>query len=115
LETGKGRLGSVSDSAVPSAALNSGVISGPAPKEAQVAKVAGPGASLEAGVSRQHGNDLVAPDTVIYLDKRFEPASKAKPATRLARQHPKPRTHSGGVVAANSVTYLNKPAPQAGK
>jgi hypothetical protein len=114
-ETGTGSPAPVSDSAVPPAALSSGVSSGPAPKEVQGAKVAGPVANPEAEVSRQDGNDLIAPNTVIYLDKRFEPVLKAKQATPLARQHPKPRTHSGGVVSANSVTYLNKPTPQGGK
>ncbi|HKM86668.1 MAG TPA: hypothetical protein VJW96_10705 [Terriglobales bacterium] len=107
--------GNVSGSALPPAAVNSAVSSGHAPEEAQIAKVARPAASPRAGASRNDGNDLIARDTVIYLDKRFEPAPKAKQPTALARRHPKPRPHSGGVIAANSVTYLNKPAPNAGK
>jgi hypothetical protein len=107
--------GNVSGSALPPAAVNSAGISGHAPEKVQIAKVAGPAASPQAGVSRKDGHDFIARDTVIYLDKRFEPAPKAKQATALARRHPKPRPHSGGVIAANSVTYLNKPAPKAGK
>jgi hypothetical protein len=57
---------------------------------------------------------LIARDTVTYLDKRLEPAPKAKPPKPLARRHPKSHTH-GGVIAANTVTYLNRPAPKAAK
>jgi hypothetical protein len=96
--------------------------SGHAPKESPVAKAGTSTASTGPGISRRHGDGLIARDTVTYLDKRFEPrafnktASKAKPAKRFARQHPSSRKHDGGVIAANSVTYLNtKPAPKAAK
>jgi hypothetical protein len=65
---------------------------------------------------------LVARDTVTYLDNRFEQrasvrrAPKGEPATLLARRHPRSRRRDGGVIAANSVTYLNdKPNPKAAK
>jgi hypothetical protein len=86
-----------------------------APKEAQVAKGGVPTASSRTAVSRKRGDDLIAPDTVTYLDKRFEPAPKAKPAKPLARRHPKSHTHGGGVIATNTVTYPNKPAPKTAK
>jgi hypothetical protein len=76
----------------------------PVPKEAQVAKVRAKTVSPRAAVSGKGGDDLIARDTVTYLDKRFQPTAKAKSA--------KPRlpngvrtTHDGGVVAANTVTY----------
>jgi hypothetical protein len=97
------------------------------PKESRVAK-AGPStipASSDghrAMISRRHGDDLIARDTVTYLDKRFEqPASrlyapKAKPAKPLARRHPRLRRHDGRVIAANSLTYLNnKPTSKVAK
>jgi len=58
---------------------------------------------------------LIARDTVTYLDERYKPAPKAKPAKRLASQHPSVRKH-GGVIAASTITYLKrKPAPKAAK
>ena len=51
-------------------------------------------------------HDLVARDTVVYLDERYKPAPKTKPSNPLARQQPSSRKR-GGVIAANSVTYLN--------
>jgi hypothetical protein len=112
--------GSFSSSASPPASVNSQGESDHAPERAQeaaqVAKVASPVATAQARVSHKDEQDLIAPDTVTYLDKRFEPAPKSKRAKALARQHPKPRPHSGGVIAANSVTYLNKkPAPKVAK
>jgi hypothetical protein len=87
-----------------------------AQKNAQIAKAPSPAATAHARVSHKDEQDLIARDTVTYLDKRFEPASKAKQKTARTSQHPKPRPHSGGVIAANSVTYLNKkPAPKAAK
>lgn len=76
----------------------------PVRKEAQVAKVRAKTVSPRTAVSGKGGDDLIARDTVTYLDKRFQPTAKAKSA--------KPRlpngvrtTHDGGVVAANTVTY----------
>src|SRR5712692_10202157 len=74
-------------------------------------------AGSRAATSRKHGDDLVAPDTVTYLDHRAsdKAASKAEPPRPFARRHPSSRKHRG-VIAANSVTYLNnKPAPKAAK
>jgi hypothetical protein len=84
-----------------------------APKEVQVAKVGVPTASPRNSISP---DDLIARDTVTYLDKRFEPTPKAKPSKSGLpgdiRGHP---THRSGMVAANTVTSINKPAPKAVK
>ncbi len=70
----------------------------------------------KTGRSRKHDDSSIAPDTVTYFDGRHQPhAPKAQPAKRSARLEPAPRKHSGGVVAANTVTYLNKPIPKPAK
>jgi hypothetical protein len=112
--------GSLSSATAPPAVANSEGNSGRAPQgaqnDAQIAKVAGPAAIAHARVSHKDERDLIARDTVTYLDKHFEPASKAKQKTARSRQHSKPRPHNGGVIAANSVTYLNKkPTPKVAK
>jgi hypothetical protein len=57
-------------------------------------------------------HDLVARDTVVYLDEHYKPAPKTEPTTQLAGRQPGSRKH-GGVIAANSVTALNdKPTPK---
>ncbi|MGB8775537.1 MAG: hypothetical protein WCC78_15460 [Terriglobales bacterium] len=106
--------GQVSAAPLPPPAVASEENSSHARKEAQVTKVGAPTASPRTAVSRQRGDDLIARDTVTYLDKRLEPAPKAKRLKPLARRHPKSHTH-GGVIAANTVTYLNRPAPKAAK
>jgi hypothetical protein len=63
--------------------------------------------------SGRHGNDLIAHDTVTYFVGRPH-MPKAQTAKSLARD-PASHKHSGGVVAANSVTYLNKPDPKTAK
>jgi hypothetical protein len=70
-----------------------------------------------APTARPHHDDLIAPDTVTYLDKRFQPAPKTTAAAKpLAPRPPALRKHSGGVVAANTVTYLNgKPTAKSSK
>lgn len=66
-------------------------------------------------------NDLVARDTVTYLDKNFDhriakKSSATKSTKTLARHVPRTHSHGDGIVAANSVTYLNdKPAPKPAK
>jgi hypothetical protein len=114
--------GHVSALAVSPPATKSKGNSGHAPKESQVAKAGAATASPsnagpQARVSRRHGDDLIARDTVTYLDKRFDKrASTAKPANPLPRTNPSSRKHDGGVIAANAVTYLDKkPAPKAAK
>ena len=68
-------------------------------------------------VSRQHGNDLIAPDTVTYFDQRTfdQAASRAK----TSQPSTLPQTISGkhdGVIAENTLTVLNSnPAPKAAK
>jgi hypothetical protein len=65
--------------------------------------------------SHKHSDDLIAHDTVTYLDKRFQPAPTPKSTKKLAHKHPASHKQ-GGVVAANSVTYLNnKPVPKTAK
>jgi hypothetical protein len=65
-------------------------------------------------VSRRHGDDLIAPDTVTDFDQHTfdEPASRAETSQRSAGRYPSARTQSGGVVAANTVTLNDKPAPK---
>ena len=62
------------------------------PKESQVAKTAADAASGGAMVPRRHGDDLIARDTVTYLNRKQD-----------------------GVIAANTVTLDDKPAPKAAK
>jgi hypothetical protein len=68
----------------------------------------------KTGGSR-HDDGLIARDTVTYLDGRYKPAPKAQPAKPAARRRPASHKHSGGVIAANSLTYLNKPTPKPAK
>lgn len=51
-----------------------------------------------------HNEDVIARDTVIYLDRGLEKATAAQSAKHPAAPH---RERGNGVVAANSVTYLN--------
>jgi hypothetical protein len=119
-DTGKD-LGHVSALAASPPAIKSEGKSDHVPKESQAAKLAAPGArTTTAGagprISRWHGDDLIARDTVTYLDERYKPAPKAKPAQRWASRHPSVRKHDGGTIAASTVTYLNhKPAPKVAK
>ncbi len=92
-----------------------------APKELPVAKAETAPVNPRPRISRRHFDDLIARDTVTYLDKSFEPrafnqpAPKAKPAKRFARRHPSSRKHSGAVVTASKVIYLDKADPKAAK
>ena len=94
--------------------------SGRAPKGARVAKARAATASHRTGALRTPGDDLIARNTITYLDKRFEPrpvkksASKVKTAKSPARQRPGLRKR-GGVIAANEVTYLRKASPKTAK
>lgn len=91
-----------------------------APKGAPVPKAATATASHQVRSLRTPGDDLIARNTVTYLDKRFEPrpvkksAPKVKTAKSPARRRPSLRKH-GGVIAANEVIYLQKPSPKAAK
>ncbi len=61
---------------------------------------------------RKHGDDLIAHDTVTYLDKSYAPPPKTKSTKKLAQKHPVSHAHDG-VIAANSVTYIAPdPAPK---
>jgi hypothetical protein len=63
-----------------------------------------------------HEKGLIAHDTVTYLDPRYRPyVLKGQSANRSARVDSASRKHNGGVVAANTVTYLNKPIPKPAK
>jgi hypothetical protein len=55
----------------------------------------------------KHANgNYIAPDTVIYFDKRIaeEAAARAKPAKQPSKQQTPSGSDSGGAVAANAVT-----------
>jgi hypothetical protein len=65
--------------------------------------------------SRSHDGDVVARDTVVYLDDRYKPVPKTQSAKNAGRRHPTTRKRSGEVIAANKVTYLDKPAPKPAK
>jgi hypothetical protein len=107
--------GQVAASAVSPSPIRSEGNSGRAPKESPVAEAGAATARVRASVSSRHGDGLIARDTVTYLDERYKPAPKAKPANHFAGPHPSSHKH-GGVIAANTVTYLNnKPAPKAAK
>jgi hypothetical protein len=70
----------------------------------------------KAPASRPRHNEVIARDTVTYLDKRFQPAPKTTAAKRAAPHPPASHKHSNGVIAANSVTYLNgKSSPKSPK
>jgi hypothetical protein len=66
-------------------------------------------------VSRSHDGDVIARDTVTYLDDRYKPVPKTPSAKNATRRHRTARKHSGEVIAANKVTYLEKPAPKPAK
>jgi hypothetical protein len=74
----------------------------------------------EVKVTHHRENDIVARDTVTYLDRRFQPRASNEPSKEsqtskhVARRHRSSR-HQGEVVAANKVTYLNKAAPKTAK
>ncbi len=68
------------------------------------------------GKTSHHDEGSIARDTVTYLDPHYRPhAPKGRSANRLARRDSAPHKHNGGVIAANTVTYLNKPTPKPAK
>jgi hypothetical protein len=80
-------------------------------------KVAASSAHTPAKISHKHSEDLIARDTVTYLDKSAaeNAPAKAKVTKRSVHRHPSTSQH-GGVIAANSVTYLsNNPTPKTPK
>jgi len=118
--------GQASALAVSPSAMKSEANSSQPPKESLPAKAGATtarAATSTAGAksSRRYGDDLVARDTVTYLDKRYEqhafnrPTRKAAPAKPLARPHPSSHKRLGAVIAANKVTYLNQPAKKTAK
>ena len=97
-------------------AIKSDANSNHTPKEWQVTTAAVPTAGSGAMISRRHGDDSIARDTVTYLDKRTfdKAASGAKTSQPSASRQPisgKP----DGVTAANTVTLDDKPVPKAAK
>jgi hypothetical protein len=110
--------GKVSAFAVSPPAIKSEQNSDQTPRESHVATAGAATAGSGAMVSRRHGDDLIAPDTVTYFEQHTfdEPASRAETSQRSARRHPSSRTQSvGGVIAANTVTLKDKPAPKGAK
>ncbi len=72
--------------------------------------------NVKARESRSHRDGSIAHDTVTYLDPRFKPTPKVEPVKPETRRHLPGHKQSGKVVAANSVTYLNKtPDPKPAK
>ncbi len=63
-----------------------------------------------AARSHKHADDVVAPDTVTYLDERYKPTTQAKGA-KHSPHRTSTQKRNGGVIAANSVTYLNNAPP----
>jgi len=90
------------------------------PREPQVAKTAaaaaGSGASSGAMVPRRHGDGLIARDTVTYLNQRTfdQAASRTRISQPSGSRQPGSRKQDG-VIAANTVTLDDKPAPKAAK
>jgi hypothetical protein len=92
--------GQVASTAAPPPAIKSQGNSDLAPEESPVAKTdtaaaaatpaASPRARVSGRVSRRQGDDLIAPDTVTYLDKHAaeNAAARAKLAKDSARRHP---------------------------
>jgi hypothetical protein len=111
--------GQVSALAESPSAVKSKGNSGHAPKGAPVAKAATATASHQVGASRTHSDDLIARNTVTYLDKRFapRPVNKSAPKVKTAKspaRRPSLRKH-GDAIAANEVIYLDKPSPKPAK
>ena len=98
-------------------AIKSDANSNHTPKESQVTKAAAPTASSGAMISRRHGDDSIARDTVTYLDNRTadKAASGAKTSQPSSSRQPISGKHDG-VIAANAVSVLtSNPVPKATK
>jgi hypothetical protein len=78
---------------------------GPATKGVGEIKESNPGSLTASRPVRHSGgdeDDLVAKDTVVYLDRRAQPAASKRSASKL-----RSRSRRDGVIAENTVTYLN--------
>jgi len=90
------------------------------PKKSQVAEAGGATAAFAtagsgAMVSRTHGDDLIARDTVTYLDKpTFDKAASRTKAPQPSVSRQPISGKRDGVIAANTVTNDN-PVPKAAK
>jgi hypothetical protein len=85
--------------------------------QAAIATATAANAGGGAIVSRRHGDDLIAPDTVTYFHQPSfdEAASRTKTSQPSSSGQPISGKHDG-VIAANTVTPLNSnPAPKAAK
>ena len=72
--------------------------------------------SRRAKPSRRHGDDLIARDTVTYLDKRTADEAAARAKLAKSSAHHKSSYQQGGVIAASTVTQLKtNPPPKAPK
>ena len=111
--------GKVSALAVSPPAIKSEQNSDQTPKESHVATARAASAGSGAMVSRRHGDDdLISPDTVTYFDQHTfdESATRSETSQRSAGRYPSSLTQSGGgVIAANTVTLNDKPAPKGAK
>jgi hypothetical protein len=116
--------GKVSALALSPLAIKSEQNSDQTPKESHVATAGTASAGGGAMVSRRHGDDLLSPDTVTYSDQHTffdqhtfdEPASRSETSQRSAGRYPSSLTQSGGgVIAVNTVTLNDKPAPKGAK
>jgi hypothetical protein len=116
--------GKVSALALSPLAIKSEQNSDQTPKESHVATAGTASAGGGAMVSRRHGDDLLSPDTVTYSDQHTffdqhtfdEPASRSETSQRSAGGYPSSLTQSGGgVIAVNTVTLNDKPAPKGAK
>ncbi len=70
---------------------------------------------VQKRASRSHDDGDVARNTVVYLDDRYKPVPKTQAAKNAGRHHATTHKRSGEVIAANKVTYLDKPAPKPAK
>src|SRR5208282_414059 len=68
-------------------------------------------ASRRATLSRRHGDDLIARDTVTYLDKRTADEAAARAKLAKSSAHHKSSYQQGGVIAASTVTQLKTNPP----
>ena len=97
-------------------AIKSDANSNHTPKESQVTKAAAPTAASGAMISRRHGDDSIARDTVTYLDKRtFDKAASGANTSQPSASRQPISGKRDGVTAANTVTLDDKPVPKAAK
>jgi hypothetical protein len=109
-------LGQVSALAVAPPVIKSKGNSEHATKARQAAKAGAHAAgtsngSRRAKLLRRHGDDLIARDTVTYLDKRTADDAAARAKVAKSSAHHKSSYQQGGVIAASTVTQLKTNPP----